>query len=56
MTFYLSDRQASVRNVGTATIYLLLLRVLIDSILKQMKSVCLTFIDYSAAFDSMIDS
>ena len=50
---FLSDWQAGFRKQRGCRDNVLLLRVLIDVILKQKKNVCLTFIDYSAAFDSV---
>ena len=50
---YLSDWQAGFRPQRGCRDNILLLRVMIDVILKQKKNVCLTFIDYSAAFDSV---
>ena len=50
---FLSDWQAGFRQQRGCRDNILLLRVMIDIILKQKKGVCLTFIDYSAAFDSV---
>ena len=50
---YLSEWQAGFRPQRGCRDNILLLRVLIDTVLKRNKSVCITFIDYSAAFDSV---
>ena len=50
---FLSDWQAGFRPLRGCRDNVLLLRVLIDTVLKRNANVCVTFIDYSAAFESV---
>ena len=50
---FLSDWQAGFRRHRGCRDNILLLRVLIDQVIKLNKNICITFIDYSAAFDSI---
>ena len=50
---FLSDWQAGFRPERGCRDNILLLRVLFDQVIKENKKICVTYIDYSAAFDSI---
>ena len=51
---FLADWQPGFRKGRGCRDNILVLRSLIDDVLEQGKDLCATFIDYSAAFDSVI--
>ena len=50
---FLSDWQAGFRAERGCRDNILLLKVLIDKVIDNNEQICITFIDYSAAFDSV---